>query len=156
MKAVILTALALSILGVVAAQAVIETFYSDSNCATQAGPNVLGQNLSNPLIMPLDQCVRYYMAGINIKFTSCNGSMPSGSLYNAQFCPGTGSRISDISFGSCEPTSNLPGTQSSKMTSTNCAQKAPAQPGVTSKVSAAASVTLAFISVVFSAIALLL
>jgi hypothetical protein len=148
MNAVILTALVLGLFGVVAAQAVIQTFYSDSNCATQAGPDVLGQNLSNPLVMPLDQCVKYYFG--YMKSTSCGDTLARGTMYLDQNCTQTAGAYS-YPIGRCAQTTGVPGTQSSKITSANCQP----QP----KTSAAAtpdSVTLAFISVVFSVIALLL
>jgi hypothetical protein len=153
MKAVILTALVLGLLGVVAAQTVIQTFYSDSNCATQAGPyiGVLGGNLSNPLVMPLNKCVQYLF--MYLKFASCGGgTLASGTVYMDQNCTQETSPISFPLNGICAPTQNAPGTQSSKITSANCS---PAQPK-TSAAATPASVALAFISVVFAVIALLL
>jgi hypothetical protein len=154
MKAVILTALVLGLLGFVAAQtAVIQTFYSDSTCATQAGPyiDVLGQNYSNPHVMPLNQCVKYLI--MYMKFASCGGgTLASGKVYMDQSCTQEQSPIS-FPLGKCEPTENVPGTQSTKITS-NCSSAQP-QP-TTSAAATPASATLAFISVVFSVIALLL
>jgi hypothetical protein len=152
MKAIILTALVLGLLGVVAAQAVIQTFYSDSNCATQAGPyiDLFGKNLSNPLVMPLNQCVQYLV--MYMKVASCGGgTLASGTVYMDQSCTQETSPIS-FPIGRCEPTQNVPGTQSTKITSANCS---PAQPK-SSAAATPASATLAFISVVFSVIALLL
>jgi hypothetical protein len=135
-KAVILTALALGLLSVVAAQAVTQTFYTDPNCATQAGASALGPGTSNPLVMPLSQCAKYYIGYINWK--SCGSGIASGTMYLDQSCTQQlGSPQSPV--GTCAQTQGLTGIGSTKIT---C--------------SAAASPTLAFIAVVSSAIALLL
>ena len=134
-KAVILTVLALGLLSIVAAQTVTQMYYTDPACATQAGASALGPGLSNPIVMPLNQCAKYSIG--YIKWASCSSGIASGTVYMDQSCTQQVS-ITSTPLGNCAQTQGLTGIGSAKIT---C--------------SAAASATLAFISVVASAIALL-
>jgi hypothetical protein len=120
MKAIFLAALALGLLGVVAAQAVVETYYSDSICSVQAGPELspaLGQNFSNPLVLPIGQCVKYPV--MYIKFSSCGGPFASAAIYFDSSCT---QKVGDtqMMFGSCQPTQGITGANASKLTAVNC------------------------------------
>jgi hypothetical protein len=155
MKAIALAALALGLLGVVAAQAVIQTFYSDSICSVQAGPELspaFGQNFSNPIVLPIGQCVKYIF--MYIQYSSCGGPFASGASYSDSNCT---QKLSDtqMMFGSCQPTQGITGAVATKLTAVNCSIPQPQTTQPQTK-SSAVSISLAIISVVFSAIALLL
>ena len=132
MKTVIVIALGLSLLSVAAAQ-MTQTYYSDASCATPAAGTLNPNGFVNPLIAPLNTCVKQ-SAATWVKFSVCSGTTATGVIYGESGCL---NRLTDFPYpaGAC---AQMPGVYT----------------GVSSMrvvCSSASSATLAIVSVVAAA-----
>ncbi len=110
MKAIIICAIALSLLSVSLAVTVIA--FSDGACASQAGAMVEG--LTNPLVCNLNNCCTF-TSGRFVKMTDCSTSV-TGGYYGDSTC--TGAKQSDLTAtaGSCTPIGGMDTIKSIKIT----------------------------------------
>ena len=132
MKTVIVIALGLSLLSVAAAQ-MTQTYYSDASCTTPAAGTLNPGGMVNPLIAPLNTCVKQSAASW-VKFSVCSGTTVTGVIYGDSGCL---NRLTDT-----------------QLFAGACAQMPSVYTGVASMrvaCSSASSATLAIVSVVAAA-----
>lgn len=135
MKAVIVSALALSLLSV--AVAVTQTYYSDAACGTQAAGTINPGGLVNPVVAALNACVKYSTVSY-VKFTACSSTAAYALFSDAGCATQISPSGTQLPVGLCSPVAGLTGVGSMKVT---CS---------------ATSATLAIIAVVASALVLCL